>query len=154
MAIIDSKLEFSDAQVISASSASTVSGTNVFALMAPTTVAGAPGYRQDAWGTAITPDIGEANELRFNFQVATALNASAYIVAKAYTHTGSGVTSGSLLGSVTFAAADAAGTRKTLKVPTGTVKRWVGVQYSTVGSNMTTGAMDAWLGLDTETPTK
>ena len=144
MSIMDAKLEFSDAQVISASSASAVSGTNEFSLRA----------LKDAWGTAITHDIGEGNNgLVVNFQVATALNASAYVVAKVYSHTASGVTSGTKLGEVTFAAADAAGTRKNFRIPSGTVQKWVGVQYSTVGSNMTTGAMDAWLGLDTETPT-
>ena len=144
MAVLDSKLEFSDAQVISASSASTVTGTNVVDLNAT----------KDAWGTAGTPNPGEGNNgLVVNFQVATALNASAYVVAKVYHHTASGVTSGSVLGEVTFAAADAAGTRKNFRLPSGTINRWIGVQYSTVGSNMTTGAMDAWLGLDTETPT-
>jgi len=145
MAIMDARLEFSDAQVISASSASAVLGTNVFDMST----------KKNAWGTAITGDIGEGNNgLVVNFQVATALNASAYVVAKVYHHTTSAVASGSVLGSVTFAAADTAGTRKNFRIPSGTVNRWVGVQYSTVGSNMTTGAMDAWLGLDTETPTK
>ena len=63
MAIMDSKLEFSDAQVISASSASTVTGTNVAYL----------GTHANAWGTAITADAGEGNNgLAVNFQVATA----------------------------------------------------------------------------------
>ena len=144
MAIIDSKLEFSDAQVISASSASTVNGTNVVNWY---------NTQKDGWGTATTIGLGEGNNgLTVNFQVATALNASAYVVAKVYHHTASAVTSGSVLGSVTFAAADAAGTRKSYRLPAGTINKWIGVQYSTVGSNMTTGAMDAWLGLDTETP--
>jgi len=150
MAIIDSKLEFSDAQVISASSASTVTGTNVAYL----------GVHYTDWlyllGTtsgATAPNIGEGNNgLVVNFQVATALNASAYVVAKVYHHTTSAITSGSVLGSVTFSAADAAGTRKNFRIPSGTVNKYIGVEYSTVGSNMTTGAMDAWLGLDTETP--
>jgi len=152
MSILDSKLEFSDAQVISASSASTVTGTNVVYL----------GTFYKDWlkelGTtsgATTPDPGEGNNgLVVNFQVATALNASAYVVAKVYHHTVSAVTSGAVLGSVTFSAADAAGTRKSFRLPAGTINKYIGVQYSTVGSNMTTGAMDAWMGLDTETPTK
>jgi len=141
--MIDSKLEFSDAQVISASSASNVDGTNEFSMRA----------LKDAWGTAITHDIGEGNNgLVVNFQVATVLEASVSIVAKAYSHTASGVTSGTALGEATFAAAAAAGTRKNIRIPAGTVQKWVGVNYSVVGSNATTGAFDAWLGLDTETP--
>lgn len=152
MAILDSKLEFSDAQVISASSASVVTSTNAVYL----------GLHYTDWlnvlGTtsgATAPNIGEGNNgLVVNFQVATALNASAYVVAKVYHHTASAaVASGAVLGSVTFSAADAAGTKKSFRVPAGTVNKWLECQYSTVGSNMTTGAMDAWLGLDTETPT-
>lgn len=146
MAIIDSKLEFSDAQVISASSASTVTSTNAVYL--------GTGFK-NAWGTTITSDPGEGNNgLVVNFQIATALNASAYIVAKVYHHTASAaVASGASLGEVTFSAADVAGTRKTFRLPSGTINKYLECAYSVVGSNMTTGAIDAWLGLDTETPT-
>jgi hypothetical protein len=146
MAILDSKLEFSDAQVISASSASAVTSTNAVNLWSAL---------KDAWGTSITGKPGEGNNgLVVNFQIATALNASSYIVAKVYHHTASAaVASGAVLGSVTFAAADAAGTRKNFRLPSGTINKWLECAYSVVGSNMTTGAIDAWLGLDTETPT-
>jgi len=147
MAILDSKLEFSDAQVISASSASAVTSTNAVNLHSTL---------KDAWGgTSLTGDAGEGNNgLVVNFQIATALNASAYIVAKVYHHTASAaVASGAVLGSVTFSAADAAGTRKNFRLPSGTINKWLECAYSVVGSNMTTGAIDAWLGLDTETPT-
>jgi hypothetical protein len=146
MAILDSKLEFSDAQVISASSASTVTSTNAVNWYTS---------QKDGWGTATTIGPGEGNNgLVVNFQIATALNASAYIVAKVYHHTASAaVASGASLGEVTFAAADAAGTRKNFRLPSGTINKWLECAYSVVGSNMTTGAIDAWLGLDTETPT-
>jgi hypothetical protein len=148
MSILDSILEFSDAQVISCASASASTGTNEVDL----TVAAAS--HKDTWGTAITADIGEGNNgLVVNFQVATVLEASAIVVAKAYHHTASGVTSGSTFGDVSFAAADAVGTRKNIRVPAGTINKWIGVEYSVVGSSMNTGAFDAWLGLDTETPT-
>jgi hypothetical protein len=142
MAIMDAQLEFSDAQVISASSASTVSSTNVFQMNSV----------ENAWGTAITNDIRAGNNsLVANIQIATALNASAYIVCKLYSHTTSSVSSGTALGTATFAAADAAGTKKSIHIPVAdTVNKYVGIQYSTVGSNMTTGAVDAWIGLDTE----
>ena len=144
MAMIDAKLEFSDAQVIANGSASAaVAGTNVFDM---STV-------KNAWGTAITNDIGEGNNgLVFNWQVATAIDASVTFTCRAYSHTTSAIASGTELGSVSFAAADAAGTRKTLRVPAGTVNRWVGVTYSNAVDDSVNSAFDAWLGLDTETP--
>jgi hypothetical protein len=143
MSILDSKLEFADALVISCASASEQVGTNEVGFQA----------MKDAWGTAITPDIGEGNNgLVVNFQVATVLEASAIVIAKAYHHTASGVASGSTFGEVAFAAADAVGTRKNIRVPAGTINKWIGVGFSVVGSSMNTGAFDAWLGLDTETP--
>lgn len=144
MAIIDSKLEFSDAQVISNGSGSAaVAGTNVFDMST----------MKNAWGTAITNDIGEGNNgLVFNWQVAVAITASVTFNCRAYSHTTSAIASGTELGNVTFAAADAAGTRKTLRVPAGTVNRWVGVTYSNAVDDSVASAFDAWLGLDTETP--
>ena len=143
MAIMDAILEFSDAQVISCGSASASISTNEFDMST----------MKDAWGTAITNDIGEGNNgLVANVQIATVLQADVSIVAKLYSHTASSAISGSVLGEATFAAAAAAGTRKTIRVPAGTVNRWVCMEYSVVGSSSTTGAVDAWLGLDTETP--
>ena len=143
MSIIDSKLEFSDAQVLSLASASARLSTNVFEMRA----------LKDAWGTAITHDIGEGNNgLVVNFQVAVALEADADLVAKVYSHTTSAVASGTKLGEVDIAESAVAGTRAQFRIPAGTVQKWVGIQYSVVGSDMVAGAMDAWLGLDTETP--
>ena len=150
MAIIDAKLEFSDAQVISASSASAVSGTNELVMA---TVYSAWKHNIGAASAAITNDIGEGNNgLTFNWQVAVAVTASVIFVCKAYSHTTSAIASGTLLGSVTFAAAAAAGSRKTLRVPAGTVNKWVGVTYSNTVDDSVASAFDCWLGLDTETP--
>ena len=125
MAIIDAKWEFSDAQVISCASASAAISTNEVSLAAV----------KDAWGTAITNDIGEGNNgLVANVQIATVLEA------------------GSVLGEATFAAAAAVGTRKQIRVPAGTTNKWFCMEYSVVGSSSATGAVDAWLGLDTESP--
>lgn len=143
MAIIDAKWEFSDAQVISCASASAAISTNEVSLA---TV-------KDAWGTDITNDIGEGNNgLVANVQIATVLEAGVSIVAKLYSHTASVATAGSVLGEATFAAAAAVGTRKTIRVPAGTTNKWFCMEYSVVGSSSATGAVDAWLGLDTETP--
>ena len=144
MAIIDSKLEFSDAQVISCASTSASISTNEFVMSSV----------KDAWGTAITNDIGEGNNgLVANVQIATVLEAGVSSVAKLYSHTASSATSGSGLGTAPFAAAAAAGTRNQIRVPAGTVNKWVCMEYSVVGSSSTSGAVDAGLSLDTETPT-
>jgi hypothetical protein len=145
MAIMDAKLELSDAQVITTSSGAATAATNCFQMNSV----------KNAWGTAITNDIRAGNnELVCNIQVATALNASSYIVAKLYSHTTSSVSSGTALGTATFSAADAAGTRKSIHIPVAdTVNKYVGLNYSVVGSNMSTGAVDAWIGLDTEVRT-
>lgn len=143
MAIIDAKLEFSDAQILSLASASARLSTNVVSLATCL----------DAWGASETNDIGEGNNgLTVNFQVAVALEADADLVAKVYTHTASAVASGTLLGEVSIAESSVAGTRAQFRIPAGTVQKWIGVQYSVVGSDMVAGAMDAWLGLDAETP--
>ena len=145
MAIIDSKLEFCDAMVISCASASAQISTNVFDM----------NTMKDAWGTAITNDIGEGNNgLVANVQVATVFEASARVVCKLLTSAASAlVSSGTVIGTAEIiAAAAAVGTKRQIRVPAGTVKRWVGMQFSVSGSSMDTGAVDAWLGLDTETP--
>jgi hypothetical protein len=144
MAIIDSKLEFSDAQTeTNGSGSAAIAGTNEFEMAS----------LKNAWGGSITNDIGEGNNgLVFNWQVATAVEASVIFICKAYSHTASGVSSGTLLGSVTFPAASVAGTKRTLRVPAGTVQKWVGITYSNTVDDWATAAFDAWLGLDTETP--
>ena len=142
MAIIDAKLEFSDAQVISCASASASISNNEFSMASV----------QNAWGTAITNDIGEGGGLVANIQIATVIEASVIIVAKLYSHTASSAISGTVLGTATFAAAAAAGTKKQIRVPAGTVNKWMCMEYSVVGSSSTTGAVDAWLSLDSETP--
>ena len=145
MSILDAKLEFSDAQVISASSASTVSGTNEFVM---STV-------YDAWGTAITNDIGEGNNgLVVNFQVAASCGSETDATFKVYTHTTSTISAGTLIGQVSCMASGLtiAGTRRNVRIPAGTIQQYIGITYSAVSSGFTGLEMEAWLGLDTETP--
>ena len=142
MAIMDAILEFSDLQVLSLASASARLSTNVFDMST----------KKNAWGSAITNDINEGNNgLVVNFQVAVALEAG--LVAKVYSHTTSAVASGTKLGEVVFDADVVAGTKGNFRIPSGTVQRWVGIEYS-ASSTLVAASMDAWLGLDTETPTK
>ena len=144
MAIIDSKLEFSDAQVISCASGSEAISEHVFQMNAV----------KNAWGTAITGNYGEGNNgLMVNVRIATVLNASARLLAKLYTHTTASVLSGTCIAdSGWFAGSAAAGTKKAFRLPTGTMQKYVGLGYSVSGSSMTTGAVDAWLGLGHQTP--
>jgi hypothetical protein len=143
MTIMDAKLEFSDAQVLSLASGSARLSTNVFEMRA----------LKDAWGTAITHDIGEGNNgLVVNMQVATAVTSGCTMIGKVYSHTGSAVASGTKLGEVSFPESSIAGIRRNFRIPSGTVQKWVGIQWSAATSDSVATAMDAWLGLDTETP--
>jgi len=145
MAIMDAKLEFSDAQVISCASGSESISANVFQMHS----------LEDAWGSAITGDYGNRNELTVNVQVATVFEASARLKAKLYTHTTASVLSGTCIGDTGFFAESAAvGTQKQIKVPAGTMQKYVGLGYSVSGSSMDSGAVDAWVGLDAEIKTK
>ena len=147
MSIMDAKLEFSDAQgPLTAAAGASNSGTNEFVMASV----------KDAWGTAITNDIGEGNNgLVVNFQVVTAASSATDMVCKLYTHTASVVSAGTLIGTTTFLASalQIAGTRRQIRVPAGTVQKWVGITYSAVSSSLSDLVMDAWIGLDTETPT-
>ncbi len=147
MAIMDAKLEFSDAQgPLTAAAGASQLGTNEFVMASV----------KDAWGTAITNDIGEGNNgLVANFQIVTAASSATDIVCKVYTHTASVVSAGTSIGSTTFLAAGSAalaGARRQIRIPAGTTNKWIGVTYSAVSSSLSDLVMDAWLGLDTETP--
>ena len=146
MAIMDAKLEFSDAQgPMTAAAAASELGTNEFVM----------GTVKDAWGTTITNDIGEGNNgLVVNFQVVTAASSATDMVCKVYTHTASVTSAGTSIGSTTFlaSAAQIAGTKRQVRIPAGTTNKWIGITYSAVSSSLSDLVMDAWLGLDTETP--
>ena len=153
MAIMDAKLEFCDAMVISCASASAQISTNVFKMADVYS-----GWKAQIGSSAaeITNDIFRANNgLVANIQVATVFEASATVVCKLLTSATSGlVSSGTVLGTATtIAAAAAVGTRRQIRVPAGTsVDNWIGMTFSVIGSSMDTGAVDAWLGLDLDTP--
>ena len=145
MSILDAKLEFSDAQLLATAAAASTLGTNEFVM---STV-------YDGWGTAITNDIGEGNNgLVVNFQVETVASSAGGMVAKVYSHTASVVSAGVALGQTTFltSALKIAGTKRSVRIPAGTVNKWIGVTYSAVGSTLSDLVMNAWLSLDTDTP--
>jgi len=153
MTIIDAKLEFDDGATLSCSSGETNVSQNVIRLDALSAT------MKDAWGTEISPDIGEGNNgLVVNVQVATAFNASNSFTAKIYHHTTSTFSAGTNMGELVFGSsgatspANTAGTRKNFRLPSGSMDNYIGIQYSCVTGANGTGTVDAWLGLDTETP--
>jgi hypothetical protein len=155
MAIMDAKLEFDDAHNISSSIGEFDNSTNVIRLddLAAT--------MKDAWGTEISPDIGEGNNgLTVSVQIASAFSDSNSFTAKIYNHTTSTVSSGVLMAELVFGLSAAAnptnvaGTKLTYRLPAGNIDNYMGIKYSHVSGANGTGTVDAWLGLDSETPTK
>lgn len=148
MAILDSKLEFSDAQALAnISSAASAVSTNVVDY----------GTMKDAWGTAITPDIGEGGGLEFNINVDTALvGAAAALECKLVSKAADASISsgGTVHATLSLAALAAAETRASVKVPSGTINRYVGVLYTANGAKLTSAKLNSWLNLDHETPTQ
>jgi len=147
MAVLDAKLEMSDAQSIASLGASSaVTSTDILDF----------GTHKNAWGTAITPDIGEGGEIEFNVSVDTVLvGASANVTCNLVT--GTAVASGAITSSTTVVslnipAVSAAGTRASVKVPSGTVSRYVATEYivGTASASITSGALNSYLSLDHE----
>jgi len=148
MAILDASLEFSDAQAQAASSAAVTQSTNVRNLWDASTSA----PNKDAWGTALGVDL---SGLTWNINVSTTINASTIITCKLMSHTAaSSIKSGTELAQIVLAAAAAAGTRKAVTLPEGTVlgatHDYVGVTYTVSGAKCTAGAINSWMGLDSE----
>ena len=147
MAVLDAKLEMSDAQsVASLGAASAVTSTDILDF----------GTHKNTWGTAITPDIGEGGELEWNVGVDTVLvGASANITCTLVTGTSvasAAISSATVVATLNIPAVSAAGYRKSVKVPSGTISRYVATQYivGTASASITTGALNSYLNLDHE----
>lgn len=148
MGVLDKALEFSDAQALSIGSGAAIKSTKVRDLTG----------KQDslafknAWGTTITPDIGEAGGLEWTVQVATTVvgagTLSAALVSKAADASIS--SGGTTHHTFSFGVTAAAGTRKSVKVPPGTLNNYVGCLYTSTGGTTTAGALDSFLSLDHE----
>jgi len=144
---MDFLLEFSDAQNIAASTLS--SGASVISSY----VRDLGASEKDCFGVALTPDIGESGELEFNVQVAAVFTGAGAIVnAKLTTKASSATLSsgGTTLATLAIPALSAAGYRKSVKVPSGSVLQYIGVVYTASGGGLTAGTVDAWIGLDHE----
>jgi len=145
MAVLDKKLELMDAAAITGIGAATVS-SEVLDL----------GTGYNCWDVANTPDIGEGGDLYLNVRVATTLStvgASPAATVDFYTHTAAGVASGTRLIEATIESAAAAGADvMRYKIPAGKVSRYAGIVVTIGGSTLAAGALDAWIGLDSESP--
>ncbi len=150
MAILDASLEFSDAQAQAASSAAVTQSTDVRNLW--DTRSAAP--NKDAWGTAEGVDL---SGLTWNLNVGVAINATTVITAKLMAHTAAtSIKSGTELAQIVLPAAAPIGTRRSLQLPVGTklgaTLDYVGVTYTVSAAKCTAGAINSWLGLDSESP--
>lgn len=165
MAILDGKLELMDATSIACESSATVGG-DVLDL----------GVAYDAWGQEITPDIGEGGDLYLNARIATTLvitttnnnDTTAYTTGSwpigSYnnptfflsTHTAptSVLENGVTLIVKPFALTNATSVAGTSflrqKVPAGQIKRYLQAVIKAGTTTIVTGALDVWLGLDSE----
>ena len=147
MAVLDAKLEMSDAQsVASLGASSAVTSTDILDF----------GTHENTWGTAINPDIGEGGELEWNVHVNTILvgasaNITCSLVTGAAVSSGA-ITSATVLATLNIPAVSAAGYKKSVHVPAGTVQRYVATTYlvGTASASITTGALDSHLRMDHE----
>jgi hypothetical protein len=145
MAVLDALIEFSDAQTLSIASAGTLKSTNVSDLTGATSL-------KDTWGNDITPDIGENSNLEWNIMVSTTVvGAGSLTVALVSKAADVNISSGATThASFALGATPAAGTQRSVKIPAGTVNRYIGCLYSASGGTITAGALDSWLNLDHE----
>ena len=141
MAIMDAKLLFSDDQALGAiGSGASTACTDYIDL----------GARLDCWGSAETADIGNTPGINLDaYLTAVMVGASAVLTATLQMDTVSSFGSPTSLGSVSFPALSAVGTKRSMYVPAGSCERYVRVLYSVAGGSLSAGStMSAWLGLD------
>jgi len=146
MSILDAKLEMSDAQALSnISSGASTKSANVIDL-------GANG--EDGWGNAQTTDPGEGGGAEWNVSVDTALvGSSAALTVTLVTKAADASISsgGTTIATLTIPAESAAGTKRSVKVPAGTVERYLGTLYTASGAKLTSAKLNSYLALDHST---
>jgi hypothetical protein len=145
MAVLDKAIEFSDAQTLSIASSGSIKSSVVSDLV------GAGGLK-DTWGNSLTPDIGEAGGLEWNIQVqTTVVGAGSLTVALVSKAADASIDSGGTTHhSFALGTTPAAKTRRSIKIPPGTLNRFVGCLYSAASGTITGGALDSWMNLDHE----
>ena len=145
MAVLDALIQFSDAQTLSIGSGASILSAYISDITGATAL-------KDTWGNDITPDIGEKSILEWNILVSTTVvGAGSLTVALVSKAADASISSGATThASFALGATPAAGTQRSVKVPAGTVNRFVGCLYSAAGGTITGGALDSWLNLDHE----
>ena len=141
--LYDSLLEFSDAQDIASGTLS--SGSTVVSELVRDLGSG----EKDAFGGALTPDIGNGGELHWHVIVTNEafVGASAQVVCTLVSKASSASISsgGTTHATITIPAASAIGTWYSVPVPPGTLYRYLGVLYTASGGNLTAGNVDSFL---------
>lgn len=135
MGAMDAKWEFSDAQVLTS-----LSDTNSN-ITEDVTDLGADG--KDGWGNA---KANEPGPMFMTVQVNKVMTgAGAKVQARLMTHTGATVTSGTTIMAIEIPALSKAGWRRTVRIPDGQYKRYVGGDlYIDGGTLGATNAFDWW----------
>ena len=113
------------------------------------------GAQRDFYDTALTPNPGEGGNLWWNCKVTTAIaGAGSKVTVALYHHTAAGVASGAALatGTVTSAATAAGTVLARVKIPAGTINRYVGTVVTIASAAISAGAIDSWISVDSETP--
>jgi len=140
MALFDVIFEFSDAQSVAISSASTANSDFY--------VDNATGMK-DAFGTAVTTVKwgGYSKPLVVVITVCTAFTVTGIITCALKSKAASAsISSGATShGSVAFGAADAIGTMLTIPIPSDNIERYCGILYTASGGNVSTGAVNAYV---------
>ena len=113
------------------------------------------GAQRDFYDTAKTPDVGEGGNLWWNCKLTTAIaGASSVVTVALYHYTTASVASGAaLITAANTAGATTVGTTiARVKIPVGTIERYVGTVVTIASAAISTGAIDSWISMDSETP--
>lgn len=143
MTVLDSKLEFSDAQALASKSSGAVT-------VATNTVDLGTGNK-NTWGTAINPQLG-GSIWNVNVNVALVGAGAAVLCQLVGKASASSMSSGSTeIARVTLPAVSVAGTKKSIQLPPGTQSlRYLSVLYTASGAKLTSATLDSYLNLDNE----
>jgi hypothetical protein len=145
---IDSNLEFSNSQAVTATAIS----TDVYDTLSIAAGAGSTGIN----GGGVTTDLGQATDLYLVVQTAVTCTDSGSDATLTITlesdSTANLATSATVhfsTGAIAFASFATAGTRLvTVKLPHGLYERYLGVRYTVASGPLTAGAFDAFLTTD------
>jgi len=137
--LLDNEFYFSDAQLLSAKSASTqTQSAHVDDLTGGTA-------NKDGWGTSIGPSVGDGRHLSWWVMIggssAMASTSSATLLAELFVHTAAtSIKSGKSIGQLELPVDAAVGVRVSMGVPynkLGSTQRYIGVVYKSISNTIT-----------------